>query len=422
MPAPPSPLPGSPGGELAAYDPGAPLYARAERRIPRLARAMIETFVAEVPIYSRLPREQLDGEITTITEDNLRTFFRALREGRSPDDEELAEPRSSAARRAQERVPLDAVLTAYHIGTRMCWQALVAEAGPDDLPALLAAGERVMLYLQSVTAAVSTAYLEEQQAIHGEERDARRAFASALLNGEPVTALAGRLGVTVAPAYVVLALAVGQHPDEQDVGVVGAVAARRKLRRLQERLDAFAGEPVLGLLDPGGGLVLVPTLPGKLDDTIAALPGVVADVAVAAGADVTAGAAGCAGLDGLVRVGRQAKDVLGLALRMGRPPGLYLISDVLLEYQLTRDSDALPLLAGLLDPLSRNPDLVLTLETYLANDLDRRGTATSLHVHPNTLDYRLHRIAELTGLDPSSPTGLHLLAAGLTARTLVDRG
>ena len=119
-----------------------------------------------------------------------------------------------------------------------------------------------------------------------------------------MTALAGRLGITVAPAYVVLALAVGQHTDEQDVGVVGAVAARRKLRRLQERLAAFSGEPVLGLLDPSGGSVLLPTLPGKLDDTVAALPGVVADVAAAAGADVTAGAAGCTDIDGLVPAAR----------------------------------------------------------------------------------------------------------------------
>ncbi len=379
---------------------------------------MIDAFIADIPLYARLPREQLTGEITDITENNLRIFFRILREVRSPNDEELAELRTSAARRAEERVPLEAVLTAYHIGARMGWRALVDEAGPEDLDALLAAGDGVLVYLQAVTSAVSTAYLEEQQAIHSEERDARRALANALLSGDPVDALAARLGVTVAPAYVVLSFAIGEHVDELDVGVVGTVAARRKLRRVQERLDAFAGEQVLGLLDPTGGAVLLPTSPGASGAVVNALAGLVDDVASAAAASVTAGAAVSNNLDGLERAARQARDVLGLAERMGRPPGLYLIGDVLLEYQLTRDSDARPLLAGLLDPLARNPDLVRTLETYLANDLDRRGTAAALHVHPNTLDYRLKRVAELTGLDPSSPAGLHLLAASLTARKL----
>jgi DNA-binding PucR family transcriptional regulator len=57
-----------------------------------------------------------------------------------------------------------------------------------------------------------------------------------------------------------------------------------------------------------------------------------------------------------------------------------------------------------------------TLETYLERDLDRRGTAAALHVHPNTLDYRLRKIVDLTGLDPSTVRGLQLLSAALTAR------
>src|SRR5207237_612413 len=83
-----------------------------------LARRMIETFVAEIPLYSQLPREQLEGEILDITEANLRLFFGVLRTGEPIGADDLAEVRLSAARRAEERVPLDAVLTAYHVGAR----------------------------------------------------------------------------------------------------------------------------------------------------------------------------------------------------------------------------------------------------------------------------------------------------------------
>src|SRR4051812_32853585 len=50
----------------------AALYRRVERTVPKLARTMIDTFVAEIPLYGFLPREQLEGEILGITTANLR--------------------------------------------------------------------------------------------------------------------------------------------------------------------------------------------------------------------------------------------------------------------------------------------------------------------------------------------------------------
>ena len=403
----------------AAHEADSPLYARVQRRIPAMAKRMLETFQAEIPLYRLLPREQLEGEVFEICQANLRVFFACLREARLPTEEELAEPSASAARRAEERVPLAAVLEAYHIGGRIGWQTLVEHAEPDETDALLRAVDTIQSYVQTVTSAVSSAYLEEQQSIYGEERDTRRALAQALLSGDPADALAARLGVRLPRGYIVLALALGQHADEAEPGVAGSVAGRRKLRRVQAALDQYAGEPVLTLLDGAGGEALLPTAPDgpELENDIEALPKLLDSISAAAGVEVTAGAA-CCSPGGLPATARQARDVLGLVRKLERPPGLYLLDDVLLEYQLTRPSDALTPLAGLLAPLDRNPDLLLTLETYLEHDLDRRRTAAALHVHPNTLDYRLRRIVDLTRLEPSTARGLQLLAAALAARRL----
>src|SRR5207302_6503673 len=130
-------------------------------------------------LYAKLPREQLDGEIRAITEANLRLFLGVLRTGEPMPAEELAEVRLSAARRAEERVPLDAVLTAYHVGARIGWLALVEEHRPDEIDVLLAAAPRVLAYTQWVTGTVAATYLDEQQTIFGEERDAARLLASA---------------------------------------------------------------------------------------------------------------------------------------------------------------------------------------------------------------------------------------------------
>ena len=385
---------------------GEGLYERVRTRIPVLATRMIATFLEEVPLYGLLPREQLDGEVRRICEDNLRTFFATLVEDRPPTEQELAEPGASAARRAQERVPLASVLTAYHVGARIGWAELRREARPEEVPELLSAAEGVQRYVQAVTAVVATTYLQEQQAIAGEEGDALRALVNALLAGEPAAALAERVGRQLPEHWVVLALELGEHPDEQHLA--GAVAARRKVRRVQERLDAHVGEPVLGQLHPTGGIALLPN-DGR------GLPELVAGLQEAAGAPVRAGAAYAATTPGVAAAAAQAREVLRLA---GPAPRLYVLRDVLLDYQLSRPSEAQAHFASLLDPLEDFPDLMRTLEAYLEQDLDRRRTAAALHVHPNTLDYRLKRVVELTGLDPATTCGLQLLAGAVRIRRM----
>ncbi len=384
----------------------ATLYERVSTRVPVLARRMIATFLDEVPLYRMLPHEQLHGEVLAICEDNLRTFFATLREDRLPTDEELTEPRLSAARRAQERVPLASVLTAYHVGSRIGWAELLAEARPGENAELLAAVDGVQRYVQAVTAVVATAYLHEQQAISGEEGDALRALVSALLAGEPADALAEQLGRRLPSDWLVLALELGQHPDEV---AAGAVATRRKLRRVQAALDGLGGEPALGRLHGEGGIVLLPDL-GQPREELAAL------LQAAAGAPVRGGAARAASAAGVAPAAAQAREVLRLA---PAEPALYDLDDVLLDYQLSRPSQAQQHLAGLLAPLDGFPDLLLTLRCYLEHDLDRRRTAGSLHVHPNTLDYRLKRVVELTGLDPTTTRGLQLLGGALAVRRLL---
>jgi sugar diacid utilization regulator len=351
----------------------------------------------------------------------LRLLVRALDEERLAADDELAALRDGAVRRAEENTPLGVLISGSHSAAQVVWNALVEEARAGDADALQRAGGAVMRLLEQVTTAIAEAYLEEQQAIRGEERDARRAFASALISGEAYDGPAVRLGVRVAPAYVALAVQLGLPANDGDDSALqdSAVSARLRLRRVQERLDAFAGEPVLGLLDSSGGMALLPSTPDRVTTMLAELPTLLSDIKALTGDDVIAGAAGCVGVVTVSRAARQARDVLGIAQRLGRPPGVYLLDDVLLEYQLTRDTDARPLLAGLLDPLESNPDLVQTLECYFEHELDRRSTATELHVHPNTLDYRLRRISQLTGLDPGKPAGQQLLAAALTARRVI---
>ncbi|MET8545897.1 helix-turn-helix domain-containing protein [Kitasatospora sp. NPDC004799] len=220
-----------------------------------------------------------------------------------------------------------------------------------------------------------------------------------------------------------LCLSVADHPDEHSPGVDPGVAARRKLRRFEAELDHRTRQSALTALTPTGGLVLVPfgPAPGPEEaDTGEApwplLAATLAAAARAAGAAVLAGAASAAPAE-VPGAAALAHEVLDVARAFGRPPGLHRLDDILLEYQLTRPSRARSRLAALLEPLADAGELLITLRTHLAGGLNRRHTASALHLHPNTVDYRLRRIAALTGLDPTRPADVPRITAALAART-----
>ncbi|MEV6713120.1 helix-turn-helix domain-containing protein [Lentzea sp. NPDC051208] len=377
---------------------GRPLNERIVAELPSFVRLVLAKITERVPAYRQLPAEELSGDIARVIEGTLRAFAEVLRTRELPAPEELRFLRESAARRAEEGVPIDVVLTAYHVGIQVVWDVLVPEARPEEVGEVLALNALAMRYLQAVTPVVSAGYLDERQTMFDDERSARHTLLTALLDGTrdadwPVVALA---------------MHVPPHPDELTDGVDAAVAGRRKLRRLRTELERHSREPVLSSLTPAGGLALVPGDDSRVEQ-------IVSDVTRATGVALTV-AAVAAPPAGVAAAARLAREVLDVAVRSG--PGLYRLTDVLLEYQLSRPSAALGPLAEIVAPLTE--ELVQTLEVYLRRG-SRRPAATELHVHPNTVDYRLRRVAELTGLDPTRIEHVTLLTAALAARSATDQ-
>ncbi|MFI7115973.1 PucR family transcriptional regulator [Amycolatopsis sp. NPDC049868] len=396
---------------------GRPLAERLTEVLPSLAKTVLAEIVLRIPEYGLLPAEELSGDITHVIEQNLRSFIDTLRTGATPTRRELDFLRESAARRAEEGIPIDIVLTAYHIGIQVVWASLTPDARPDEVADVLAVNALTLRYLEVVTPAVGAGYLDERRTMFDDERSARHTVLSALLDGDPAEVAAGQAGLRLPPCYIVLAAAVGAHPDEEVDGVDPLVAGRRKLRRLRVELERQIRGTVLTSLTPDGGLALLPheTAAEELStQDWERLERVLADVARTAGAEVIAGTA-AAEPSGVPAAARLAQDVLAVAIGSGRPPGLYRLDDVLLEYQLSRPGPALDRLATRLTPLDGNEELLQTLETFLDRG-GRRQTAAALHVHPNTVDYRLRRIADLTGLDPTRLEHIALLNAALAAR------
>ncbi|WP_280391453.1 PucR family transcriptional regulator, partial [Nocardia wallacei] len=112
-----------------------------------------------------------------------------------------------------------------------------------------------------------------------------------------------------------------------------------------------------------------------------------------------------------------AHDLLDIVRRLGYAPRLYEFDDLALEYQITRPGPANEYLRSLLNPLLPHDDLLELLRRRVSDNFTRRATARAMHVHANTVDYRLRRIKELTGIDPTEPVGLWYLQSALIAHT-----
>ncbi|WP_424186914.1 PucR family transcriptional regulator [Actinokineospora sp. G85] len=388
------------------------LAARLVGDLQGLATTVTGRLVERLAVYRRLPAEELDGDVRRIVAQVIGGFARGLRTGLPPDPAQLAAIRASAAKRAEEGLPIDAVLSAYHLGAQACVDALLPALRPEEMAVV----HRALLdHLCVAVSEVAAGYLAERQALVGEDDTQNQTMLAALLSGADPQVSARRTGTRLAPTYFVVSAALDPHPDERDPDVDAAVAARRKTRRVRAELDRRCAHPALARITADEALLLVPCPEGP--DTWSWLRTLVEALEKAAGAPVLA----CATLSApgdVPAAARLAVELREVAAAFDRPPGLYRLDDLLLEHQLTRPGPARGHLAELLTPLSDKPDLLPTLRRYLATNLNRRQTAAGLRVHPNTVDYRLRRVAELTGLDPTRQDDLFTLTAALAAHTM----
>ena len=115
-----------------------------------------------------------------------------------------------------------------------------------------------------------------------------------------------------------------------------------------------------------------------------------------------------------VDTGREeAHAVLTLVRDGAREPGVYRVDDVLVEYAVLQDPSTVDQLTALITPVLRQEVLCATLKAFVAANGNRSKAADALKIHRSTLDYRLGRIEQLTGCQPTSDRGVQLLAIAL---------
>jgi len=395
----------------------APLITRLTPHLPELAAELLDAALNTAPAMARtIPDGHFYEEVATVIASSVSGFLQAIAEERPLTTAEIAELAGPVTERhAEDGIPLATLMVALHGGVEHLLNIVASLTTPDDVDDLVAFTLRLIDLLKLTTVVIAETYADTVQSLYSAEFEANQNICKALLRGDAVDDAVAGAKVSLADSYQVVALQVGSGAQPTNTGEV--LVARRRARWARRVLDDLVGWTVLHTFDGCRGIVLVPNS-GEHDGTVPSVEELVHAIQDRLKADIYAGTCRAEERAAIPTAADDSRALAELAQRLAKPPGVYATENLLLEFQLTRPSQVRDQILAKLTPLEAQPHLMEALTTHIKHGVDRKLAAAELFVHPNTLSYRLRRIGELTGIDPTTPDGSRLFAAALTIRNL----
>jgi hypothetical protein len=385
------------GTPWASLDPALAPPLRAT--LPALVEETIEAVRTAVPVYAR----DLDGPfgeaVRLGVEQALGGFVELIAAG--PDARLPARGVYVALGRGEARSgrSLDALLGAYRAGAQLAWRRFAEAAGAAGASpeALIGLAEAVFAFIDELSAATAEGHAQAQAQAAGERSDRRRRLLELVLrdpapDAAELAPVAAEAGWRV-PAAVAVITFVHAQP--------GRVAAR------------LATDVLIAETEPGRGVALVPD---------PAAPGRAAELG-AAFRRVTAALGPAVPLASARRSAARAE--AALRLPRAEDAGLVRAEEHLLDLTLLADPGMTrELVAHRLAPLRDLDDttrerLTETLAAWLDHHGEVRPAAEALHVHVQTVRYRLAQLRELFGPALDDPAARLEITVALRAEPLL---
>ncbi len=384
--------------DRAADRPGEPTGNPAAGRIAEVCEGMLadldeisesalRRIRAEAPEY-----EILDvGEHRASVVAQFRGILTGLAAGRGPSSEESEAAFLLGRTRARQHLSVQSVIAAYHIGYRHVWETLrsrVGAIGASDDPELLQRVDTVWNWVQQAAGAAADGFgdfarLEDQTRSEAMQQLMGH-LASASIPGEGAVEFARQLSLDPAGRFQLCVAHVTEF------GLTELARLNRELGRIRGQGTAIAE------LRHGRLLAL-----GQAMDAGAVLE-VIQRHAPQAVIGVGIARDGLAGAQASLR---DAQDALDYALRTPDAISSWAVERRVWRFEeawldvLTRDApDRLQdVIAPAVAAALAHPDLAQTAWQHMENRLSFARTAEVMHLHPNSVRYRLERWRELTG-------------------------
>jgi hypothetical protein len=375
-------------------------------RLDDVIRTMRDRILEEEPDYQRLPPEEVE-DVTQLVASNARLLTAAMA-GHRVAREQLDYVAEHVRHRVRSGIPLEAVLQAYRTALNAFWEECTAEVASLGLSrdAAVDLARKVSEAMDTLTTHAAATYVREESHLRALSDQAARDLLDALLRGDVDPERA-----EPHPA------APGLDPQGDLVVVVGRVSTEdetlaRTLDRaaaiLADRLATRRASPLLVVRDRAV-VAIAPAEPRDQQlDRLAAARAALAD-------ETRAGlycglSSPCSGFGGVAAAHEQAS--LAVSRASEARPIVSLAALPALQHLLTGATGATRTL--LLEKgqalADQKPEAraaaTATLQGFAQANMNVTRASAALHIHENTLRYRLRRIRESTGHDPQSFDGL----------------
>jgi hypothetical protein len=375
-------------------------------RYAEIGQAIAARIVDEIPGY-RDAAPELINDLRAGATATVGVLARTFAEGSTVRREDVAFVRELAARRVHQGVSLEVFIHAYRVALLAYWDACADEATRLRISreAGFALARSAIDAMDTITTQAAEAYLREENRLRTQSGRAARDLVERLIDGQPIDP--GRRH----PA------APGLDPTGQLLTVVGRVEQTTLAvgDALQLARDALEDNMSLGTVRPlatirHGELVLIcagASPRAKIASLRAARQRTIEEhnIDVRYGVSVPS-----QGFPSVQQAYREA--ALSLSYTSATRPIVSLDDLSSLECALigatATTKAAIASKGNSLRALSHD-DLAAAVETiraFSSADLNVAKAAEKMHVHPNTVRYRLQQIATKTGHDPRTLTGL----------------
>lgn len=381
------------------------LSARLLPESEQLGAAMAERIRAEIPVYDTGQIVAHDDLVASCTV-NTRYILGNL----AGDVAATETPTETGTARAEQGVPYAVVLQAFRVGSRFIWEVLVERADPEDRDRLLLGAADIWAVSDQLAADVTDAYRRALADRARRDGQMRAVLVGSLLDGDAdatayVGETAGMLDLGRATEYVVVSA------ESPSPGAEGLPDVERALRRVNVRsawrLDHEHQEGVVALRLGFGAGQLVELLTGLARARVG-VSGVVDRLDDIQEARRQARVACAAVSPGSAVVGQFGADPLAVLLAASPDQARVLVDAVLA-----------PVMAL---PADDRAVVFATARAWLAAGGSTSTAARELHVHRNTVRYRIRRLEEITGRDLARPVDAAELYVALECVRILGLG
>lgn len=355
--------------------------------LPELVSAAVAEVRERVAGYGSMPVEEQRSWVAA----QMSSWLDGLAHGRGPTLAEVAHARELGRARVGHGLPIENLLSAYHVAYQVGWEAIVARAAADapheDKELLAALFELIPVaweWNRVITSAVAEAYSEELRRGQLTRMLLRQRLLDLLADNRTdrgAVQTAQRLGFAV-------------EEDFQAIAMPGAQWNETDLARLQLRIEGRQGIASTAV----SGSTLVVLAQGHAPQDL------LAEISMSRRPSPPAGVG--ARRSGLAGAAASVDDAVRCLALAEQQQSVVFFERDWITVSVYEQADRLrPLLDAAVRAASDSPHLADAVVAF-ADELSIRGAASKLHLHPNTVIYRLKRWHELTGWNPRTGAGL----------------